>query len=88
VVLWRGRSSGEVKKGRATAVVRGGEVILGPISGQNLWINPSILEYETQKSTMGEGHTSRGLKQALKRIHQIPQDVFNCLVDFPVLKCR
>jgi hypothetical protein len=81
VVLWRGRSSSEVKKGRATAVVRGGEVILGPISGQNLWFNPSILEYETQKSTTGEGHTSRGLKRARKRIHQTLQDVFS----FPVL---
>jgi hypothetical protein len=47
VVFGRGGSSAEVKKGRATTMVRGGEVILGSISGKKLWFNPSILEYDT-----------------------------------------
>lgn len=63
-VFGGGGSFPEAKKRRAATVVRGGEVILGSISGKKLWCNPSILECDLQKHN-GIGYNSRSLERSI-----------------------
>lgn len=62
MVFRRGGFSAEVKKGRGTTVVRGGEVIFGPVSGKKPWFYPSILEYGNQKGKAEYGYRSCNIK--------------------------